>query len=111
MSIRSRLLRLTDDAGLRFLARRRGPFVAAVITMALAPAATSAVFSAVDPFLLPSLGIPHPDRVVTISPSRVLPGRGLVRFSDAWPNYELLRSTQRSFDEVTATRTATASWD
>ena len=99
------------EAGLRFLMRRKGAFIVAAVTMALALGANTAVFSVVRAFLLSSLGVPDATRVVSIIPTRQMAGRGGVLFSDAYPNYELLRSTQHAFAAVTCLRTVTASWD
>ena len=85
----------------RFLARRKTLTAIAVLTMALAIGANTAALSVVKAFLLSSLAIPEPERVVLIAPERVLPGRGSVVFSEAYPNYELLRETQRAFADVT----------
>jgi predicted permease len=97
--------------GLRFLARRKALSAIAVLTMALALGANTAVLSVLKAFLLSSLAVPEPDRVVLIAPERELPGRGTVTFSDAYPNYELLRRTQHAFADVTVFLQLQASWD
>ena len=86
---------------LRFLARRKALTAIAVITMALALGANTAALSVLKAFLLSSLAIPEPDRVVLIAPERIMPGRGWVVFNEAYPNYELLRRTQRAFADLT----------
>ena len=96
---------------LRFLARRKALSAIAVLTMALALGANTAALSVLKAFLLSSLAIPEPDRVVTIAPERAMPGRGLVLFADAYPNYELLRRTQRAFADVAVFLQLQASWD
>jgi len=85
---------------LRFLARRKALSAIAVLTMALALGANTAVLSVLKAFLLSSLAVPESGRVVVIAPERDLPGRGSVVFADAYPNYELLRKTQHAFADV-----------
>ena len=96
---------------LRFLARRKALTAIAVGTMALALGANTAALSVLKAFLLSSLAVPEADRVVLIAPERTLPGRGSVVFSDAYPNYELLRRTHRAFADVTVFLQLRASWD
>src|SRR6187551_3568826 len=79
---------------LRFLARRKALSAIAILTMALALGANTAVLSVLKAFLLSGLAVPESDRVVLIAPERDLPGRGAVIFSEAYANYELLRETQ-----------------
>ena len=95
---------------LRFLATRKTLTAIAVLTMALALGANAAALAVLDAFLLSSLAVPEPERVVVIAPQRDLPGRGTVMFADAYPNYELLRKTQRSFADVSAYVQLQASW-
>jgi predicted permease len=96
---------------LRFLATRKTLTAIAVLTMALALGANATALAVLDAFLLSSLAVPEPDRVLIIAPERDLPGRGTVVFSDAYPNYELLRQTQRSFAEISAFVQVQASWE
>jgi predicted permease len=96
---------------LRFLARRKALTAIAVLTMALALGANTAALSVLKAFLLSSLAVPESDRVVLVAPERTLPGRGSVVFSDAYPNYELLRQTQRAFADVAVFVQLQASWD
>ncbi len=96
---------------LRFLARRKALAAIAVLTMALAIAATTAALSVLKAFLLSSLGVPNPDRVVSVQPERGMPGRGAVQFADAYPNYQLLRQVQHSFSDVAVVLSLSASWD
>ena len=96
---------------LRFLARRKALTAIAVVTMALALGANTAALSVLKAFLLSSLAVPDADRVVLIAPERMMPGRGSVVFADAYPNYELLRRTQRAFADVAVLVQAVASWD
>ena len=95
--MRSALAWLSREAGLRFLARRKAACAVAVLTMALALGANTAVFSVVKTFLLASIGVPDAQRLFLIAPVRNLPGRGSVVFNEAYPNYQLIRSTQRAF--------------
>jgi predicted permease len=95
---------------LRFLARRKTVAVVAVLTMALALGANTAALSVIKAFLVSGLGVPDADRVLLIAPERHLPGRGAVIFSDAYPNYELLRRTQRAFADVTVLLQLQSSW-
>src|SRR4051812_13571938 len=85
---------------LRFLARRKALTAVAILTMALALGANTAALSVLKAFLLSSLGVPDAEHVVVIAPQRELPGRGTVVFSEAYPNYELLRRTQHAFSDV-----------
>src|SRR4051812_7293954 len=96
---------------LRFLSNRKALTAIAVITMALALGANTAALSVLKAFLLSSLGVPESDRVVLIAPERVMQGRGNVIFSDAYPNYELLRKTQKAFSDVSVFVQLQASWD
>jgi len=96
---------------LRFLARRKALSAIAVFTMALALGANTAALSVLKAFLLSSLAVPESDRVVVIAPERNMPGRGSVVFADAYPNYELLRKTQRAFADVTVFVQLQTSWD
>ena len=96
---------------LRFLARRKALTAIAVVTMALALGANTAALSVLKAFLLSGLAIPESDRVVLIAPERMMPGRGSVIFSEAYPNYELLRQTQRAFADITVYLQFQASWD
>jgi len=96
---------------LRFLARRKTLAAIAVLTMALAIAATTAALSVLQAFLLSSLGVPNAERVVVVQPERTMPGRGTVQFADAFPNFQLLRQTQRSFSDVAVVLQLSASWD
>jgi putative ABC transport system permease protein len=102
---------LGREAGLRFLARRKAACAVAVLTMALALGANTAVFSVVKTFLLSSIGVPDADRVFVVAPVRNLPGRGSVVFNEAYPNYLLLRATQQAFSAVTCVSQGVASWD
>jgi putative ABC transport system permease protein len=96
---------------LRFLARHKVLTAIAVLTLGLAIGASTAALSVLQAFLFSSLGVPDVDRVVVVQPERELPGRGSVKFNDAYPNYQLLRSVQRSFADVAAVVQLSVSWD
>ena len=96
---------------LRFFARRKALTAIAVLTMGLAIGANTAALSVLKSFLLSSLAIPDADRVVVVQPERNLPGRGAVKFNDAYPNYQLLRQAQRSFAHLATIVQFSASWD
>ena len=102
---------LANEAGLPFLLRRKTGFAMAVLTMALALAANTTAFSVLKAFLFSSLGVPDPDRLLVVAPVRDLPGRGSVVFAEAYPNYRLLRDTQRSFADVACVLQGFVSWD
>jgi putative ABC transport system permease protein len=102
---------LSAEAGLPFLARRKAACAVAVLTMAVALGANTVVFSVLKAFLLSSFSVPEPDRLFVIAPVRELPGRGAVVFAEAYPNYERIRETQRSFAEVACILPGVASWD
>jgi putative ABC transport system permease protein len=102
---------ISREAGLRFLARRKAACAVAVLTMALALGANTAVFSVVRTFLLASIGVPDAQRLFLIAPVRNLPGRGSVVFNEAYPNYELIRNTQHAFAAVTCISQGVAGWD
>jgi putative ABC transport system permease protein len=109
--MRAILSSLGREAGLRFLLRRKAACAVAVLTMALALGANTAVFSILKTFLFSSIGVPDPDRVFVVAPVRNLPGRGSVVFSEAYPNYLLLQATQQAFAAVTCISQGVASWD
>ncbi len=95
---------------LRFFARRRAATAVIVLTMALALGANTAVFSVLKAFLLSSLGVPEADRVMFIWTVRDLPGRGPVNFSDAHPNYKLLRESTHFWENIATTLGADLNW-
>ena len=97
-------------ASLRFLARRKAVAAVAILTMACALGVNTAALAVLRAFLFSSLGVPEPDRLVNVAPFRELPGRGEVLFSDAYPNYMLLRDTERSFEELAVALQNVVSW-
>lgn len=97
-------------ASLRFLARRKAVAAVAILTMACALGVNASALAVLRAFLFSSLGLPEPDRAVYIAPIRELPGRGEVVFNDAYPNYALLRETQRTFADVGVVLQNVVSW-
>jgi predicted permease len=100
------------EAGLRFIARRKAAFTVAVLTMALALGANTIVFSALKTFFFSSIGVPEADRLLAIMPTRDLDGgRGADHYDEAYPNFELIRGVQHSFDAITLAYPGITSWD
>ena len=97
-------------ASLRFLARRKAVAAVAILTMACALGVNASALAVLRAFLFSGLGVPEPDRAVSIAPMRELPGRGEVVFNDAYPNYALLRETQRAFYDVGVVLQNVVSW-
>ncbi len=95
----------------RFFARRRAAFAVIVLTMALALGANTAVFSVLKAFLFANLAVPESGRVMIVPTAKELPGRGRVDFSDAYPNYQLLRQTTHSFASLSVTLPADVNWE
>ena len=104
-------LLLDFSTALRFFARRKAACAVIVLTMGLALAANTSVFSVLHAFLFEKLGIPEAERVALIWTTRNLPGRGRVDFSDAYPNYVLLREATRSFSALSATVADNVNWE
>lgn len=97
-------------ATIRFLARRKTVAAVAILTMAVALGVNTSALAVLRAFLFSGLGVPEPDRLVNIAPVRELPGRGEVVFSDAYPNYAMLRETTRAFDDVAVVLQNVVSW-
>src|ERR1043166_2420626 len=104
-------LRLDVATALRFFSRRKTAFIAIILTIGFALAANTTAFSVVHGFLFGNLAIPESDRVVVIPTTKMLPGRGLVDFSDAYPNYRLLKETTHSFAAVSAVLPTEVNWE
>lgn len=89
---------------LRFAVRslRRTPFLtaAALISIALAIAAATAVFSVVDAALLRPPPFPEPSRLAMLYVTRHTPTRGETRERWSWPQIELLRQWSSSFEAI-----------
>ncbi len=103
-------LLLDLSTALRFFARRRAAFAVIVLTMALALGANTAVFSVLKAFVFANLAVPESDRVVAVWTTKDLPGRGSVNFSDAYPNYKLLKDTTRSFESLSTSQLSDVNW-
>src|SRR4051794_18447703 len=103
-------LLLDLQTALRFFARRRAAFAVIVLTMALALGANTAVFSVLKAFVFANLAVPESDRVVVVWTTKDLPGRGSVNFSDAYPNYKLLRETTHSFVSLGTSSSIDVNW-
>lgn len=103
-------LLLDFQTALRFFARRRAACYVIVVTLALALGANTAVFSILKSFLFSNLAVPEPHRVVLVSTTKELPGRGTVNFSDAYPNYKLLTQTTRSFETIGTSFLSDVNW-
>ncbi len=97
-------------ASLRFLARRKAVAAVAILTMACALGVNTSALAVLRAFLFSGLGVPEPDRFVNIASIRDLPGRGPVVFSDAYPNYQLIRDTKKAFGEVGVVLPNVVSW-
>lgn len=98
------------QSSLRFFARRKAAFLVLVATMALALGANTAVFSVLKAFVFARLAVPEPDRVVFVWTVRQLEGRGAVNFSDAHPNYLLLRATTHFWESLATTLNTDLNW-
>lgn len=88
--------------GLRWLARHPGFTATAVVTLALAIGASSAIFSLVNAVLLAPLPFPDHARVVAVAESA--PGLGLPRIPFSPLDYQDLVAGQRSFAAIAAYR-------
>ena len=95
----------------RFFARRRATFAVIVLTMALALGANTAVFSVLKAFLFAQLAVPAAERVGLVWTTKDLPGRGTVDFSDAYPNFKLLRESVHSFSALGTSLLADVNWE
>lgn len=103
-------LLLDFSTALRFFARRRAAFAVIVLTVALALGANTAVFSVLKAFVFANLAVPESDRVVIVWTTKDLPGRGSVNFSDAYPNFKLLRETTRSYESIGTSFLSDVNW-
>ncbi|HEX9565572.1 MAG TPA: ABC transporter permease [Gemmatimonadaceae bacterium] len=98
-------------ATLRFLARRKAATIVSVLTLALALGVNTVVFSVLKSFLITGMAVPDVERLQVIQSVRELAGRGDVVFFDAYPNYEVIRESQRAFSTVAVLSQGVASWD
>lgn len=98
---------------LRGLRHQPGVTVAAVLTLAVAIGANTAMFSLVDGILLRPFPFPEPDRLVQVWDSN--PGRGWNYFSVSPPNFIDYREQNTTFEKLTSyyatTRTLTGASD
>ena len=81
--------------GLRMLRKSPGFTAVAVITLALAIGANTAIFSVLYPALLRPLPYEHPDRLVTLGENR--PQLPCCSYTSSYPDYLDWKSTARSF--------------
>jgi putative ABC transport system permease protein len=84
--------------GLRMLRKSRGFTAVAVITLALAIGANTAIFSALYPALLRPLPYTQPDRLVTLGENR--PQLPCCSYTSSYPDYLEWKSTARSFQSL-----------
>src|SRR4051812_9616287 len=103
--------RLDVLTALRFFARRKGAFGVVVVTIALALAANTTAFSVLRGFFFANLAVPDPNEVVVVPCVKNLPGQGPIDFSDAYPNYRLLKESIHSFSAIAATLPADLNWE
>src|ERR1700736_1205957 len=103
-------LRQDVSSSIRFFQRRKSAFIVVVVTVALALAANTTAFSVVRGFFFANLGVMDAESVVVITTVKNLPGQGPVDFSDAYPNYRLLKENTHSFSAVAATLPIDVNW-
>src|ERR1039458_9381755 len=84
--------------GLRMLRKSRGFTAVAVITLALAIGANTAIFSALYPALLRPLPYRQPDRLVTLGENR--PQLPCCGYTSSYPDYLDWKRTARSFESL-----------
>ncbi len=92
---------------LRQLLKAPGFFAIAVLTLALAIGANTAIFSAIDAVLLHPLSYPDPDRLVILSEN--MKGFALSKVAPAAPEFEDIRRWSQSFSDIAATVTGNMS--
>src|ERR1700761_6136635 len=84
--------------GLRMLRKQPGFTAVAVITLALAIGANTAIFSIVYPVLLRPLPFAHPDQLVTVGESRQK--IGCCSYAASYPDYLDWTKTAKSFESL-----------
>src|SRR4029077_21150671 len=90
----------------RQLLKSPGFSLVAILTLALAIGANTAIFSAIDAVLLHPLPYPNPDRLVIVQES--LPKYSLRGIAPTAADYAELRSQAQCFSEIAAVTGATA---
>jgi putative ABC transport system permease protein len=93
--------------GLRQLFKNPGFFVIAVLTLALAIGANTAIFSAIDAVLLHPLAYQQPDQLVVIVEN--LQHVALSRIAPSAPEFEDVRKWSNSFSQIAAVVAGSAS--
>lgn len=88
----------------RGLAREPGWTTAAVLTLALAIGATTAIFSVVDAVLLEPLPYSEPDRLLAVGAYDVANQRGQIEVGVSYPIYDAFRTSQEPLEELAAYR-------
>src|SRR5438477_1383568 len=101
---------LDISTAFRLFKRRKVATLVIIATMALAIAADTTAFAVVHALLFGNLGVPDANRVVVIPATKVIPGQGRRDFSDAYPNYLLLKEATHSFSALAATVPADVNW-
>ena len=86
--------------GLRMLRKSRGFTAAAVITLALAIGANTAIFSVLYPALLRPLPYKQPDRLVILGENR--PQLPCCSYTSSYPDYLDWKRTAKSFESLVA---------
>lgn len=104
-------LGLDFSTAVRFFARKKSAFAVIVATIALAIAANTTAFSVLRGFFFANLAVPDASSVVVISAVKTIPGQGALDFSDAYPNYRLLKESTHSFSGLAATLPADLNWE
>src|SRR5207237_832565 len=55
--------------------------------------------------------VPEPERVTVVPTTKDLPGRGRVDFSDAYPNFKLMRATVHAFESIATSWPIDVNWE
>jgi len=92
---------------LRQLFKNPGFFIIAVLTLAIAIGANTAIFSAIDAVLLHPLAYEHPDQLVMVVEN--MQHFALFRIAPSAPEFEDVRQWSNSFSQIAAVIPGTAS--